>query len=191
MALRVVIIRILPLIVFSLVMWLGVRGRCEAAKLRGQQARPSRGPVAANVSALGSYFVSLPLCSGSSTASAALALAAFGSLLGLVGVGIVVRSRRELGEAWSFSPTANERTGLVMTGPYRVVRHPIYLGLTLLSLGQAIGFANWVAVLIVGCAVVPTFVWRARAEEKLLHRTFGERYGAYRKHTRMMIPHVL
>lgn len=191
MALTVVMIRILPLIVFSLVMWLGVSGHREGAKLRGHEGSAKRAPVAANAAALGSYFVSLLTFSGSSTATAAFVLAASGSLLGLVGVGIVVWSRRELGAAWSFAPMANERTGLVTTGPYRVVRHPIYLGLTLLSLGQAIGFANWLAVLIVGCAVVPTFVWRARTEEELLHRTFGERYAAYRKHTRMIIPHVL
>ena len=37
----------------------------------------------------------------------------------------------------------------------------------------------------------PTFAWRARAEEKLLSRTFGERYADYRRRTRMIIPYVL
>jgi protein-S-isoprenylcysteine O-methyltransferase Ste14 len=191
MSMTVVIIRILPLFVFAGAMWLGVRGHREEAKWRGQQGSGKRAPVAANVAALGSYVASLLLVSGSSTASAALVLAAAGSLLALVGVGIVVWSRRELGAAWSFAPMANETTGLVTTGPYGVVRHPIYLGLTLVTLGQAIGCANWVAVLIVAFAVIPTLVWRARAEERLLRRTFGERYAAYRKHTRMIIPHVL
>jgi protein-S-isoprenylcysteine O-methyltransferase Ste14 len=36
----------------------------------------------------------------------------------------------------------------------------------------------------------PTFAWRARAEENLLSRTFGDRYAAYRERTRMIIPYL-
>ena len=71
------------------------------------------------------------------------------------------------------------------------MRHPIYLGLTLLVAGEALAFANWLALLIVLCGIVPTFAWRARAEEKLLGRAFGERYEVYRQRTRMMIPYLL
>ena len=88
-------------------------------------------------------------------------------------------------------PKADQGTGLVTTGPYRLVRHPIYLGLALLALGGALAFSNWAAVLIVVCGLVPTFAWRARAEETLLCRTFGETYALYRKHTKMIIPRVL
>ncbi len=45
--------------------------------------------------------------------------------------------------------------------------------------------------MIVLCGIVPTFAWRARAEEKLLSRAFGERYAAYRQRTKMIIPHLL
>jgi protein-S-isoprenylcysteine O-methyltransferase Ste14 len=38
--------------------------------------------------------------------------------------------------------------------------------------------------------LVPTFAWRARAEEKLLSRTFGERYAVYQKRTKMIIPYL-
>ena len=82
-------------------------------------------------------------------------------------------------------------TGLVTAGPYRLVRHPIYLGLALLAMGEALAFNSWPAVLIVLSGIVPTFVWRARAEEELLRRTFGERYALYRKQTKMIIPHLL
>jgi protein-S-isoprenylcysteine O-methyltransferase Ste14 len=187
----VVLLRILPLLVFSGAMSLAVKGHREGAKLRGHQRGGERAPVVANFVAFGLYFASLVVFSGSTTASGALLLAASGSLLALAGVAIFVRSRAELGAAWSFAPMANQGTGLVTTGPYRLVRHPIYLGLTLLSLGEAVAFANWVAVMIVACAVVPTFAWRARAEEKLLDRTFGERYAAYRERTKMIIPRVL
>ncbi len=86
---------------------------------------------------------------------------------------------------------ADYGTGLVTGGPYRLVRHPIYLGLALLAMGEALAFNSWPAVLIVLSGIVPSFVWRARTEEELLRRTFGERYALYRKQTKMIIPHLL
>jgi len=104
---------------------------------------------------------------------------------------LVLRSRTELGAAWSLVPDANQGTGLVTTGPYRIVRHPIYLGLTLLAMGEALAFGSWPALMVVLFGIVPTFAWRARAEEKLLSRTFGQRFADYRRRTSMIIPHVL
>ena len=121
----------------------------------------------------------------------ALPLALLGCLLALAGAALVLRSRAELGPAWSFVPKADQGTGLVTTGPYRLVRHPIYLGLALLAMGEALAFGSWPALMIVLSGVVPTFAWRARAEEKLLSRTFGERYAVYRQRTKMIIPYLL
>jgi protein-S-isoprenylcysteine O-methyltransferase Ste14 len=121
----------------------------------------------------------------------ALPLALAGCLLALAGAVLVLRSRAELGPAWSFVPKADQDTGLVTTGPYRRVRHPIYLGLALLALGEALAFGSWPAFIVLLCGIVPTFAWRARAEEKLLRGTFGERYEVYRQRTKMIIPHVL
>ena len=88
-------------------------------------------------------------------------------------------------------PKADQGTGLVTTGPYRLVRHPIYLGLALLAMGEALAFGSWPALMIVLAGIVPTFAWRARAEEKLLSRTFGGRYAVYRERTKMIIPYLL
>jgi protein-S-isoprenylcysteine O-methyltransferase Ste14 len=120
----------------------------------------------------------------------ALPLALSGCLLAVAGAALVLRSRAELGLAWSFVPRADQRTGLVTTGPYRLVRHPIYLGLVLLTLGQALAFSSWLASLIVLVGIVPTFAWRARAEDTLLSRTFGGRYALYRSQTKIIIPHL-
>ena len=119
------------------------------------------------------------------------ALALSGCLLALAGAGLVFRSRIELGPAWSFLPEADQDAGLVTTGPYRLVRHPIYLGFTLLTLGEALAFGSWPAFLVVLSAIAPTFAWRARAEEILLSRIFGERYATYRRATKMIIPYLL
>jgi protein-S-isoprenylcysteine O-methyltransferase Ste14 len=144
----------------------------------------------ANFAAISLYVPSLLLFSGSSAGSAALLVASLGALLGLAGGAVVVRSRAELGPAWSLVPKADEGTGLVTTGPYRRVRHPIYFGLLLFALGEALAFGSWPAVVLVLSGIAPTFVCRARAEEKLLSRPFGDRYAAYRQRTRMMIPYL-
>jgi protein-S-isoprenylcysteine O-methyltransferase Ste14 len=121
----------------------------------------------------------------------ALPLALSGGFLALAGAALVLRSRTELGSAWSLVPKADQGTGLVTTGPYRLVRHPIYLGLALLATGQALAFGSWPALMSVLFGIVPTFAWRARAEEQLLSRAFGERYAVYQKQTKMIIPYLL
>jgi protein-S-isoprenylcysteine O-methyltransferase Ste14 len=144
----------------------------------------------ANLASFGLFFPSLLIFSGSSEASMALPLALSGCLVAVAGAALVLRSRAELGPAWSFVPRAGQGTGLVTTGPYRLVRHPIYLGLVLLALGQALAFSSWLACLIVLVGIVPTFAWRARAEDTLLIRTFGARYALYRRQTKIIIPHL-
>ena len=121
----------------------------------------------------------------------ALPLALSGCLLALTGAALVLRSRAALGPAWSFVPRADPGTGLVTTGPYRFVRHPIYLGLALIAMGAALAFGSPLAFLTVMFGIVPTFAWRARAEEHLLRRILGEAYETYQQRTKLIIPHLL
>src|ERR1700754_2794593 len=108
-----------------------------------------RAPFAANVAAFALFICSLLIFHSGSQGSPALILALSGCVVALAGVALVLWSRAELGSAWSFLPKADVDTGLVTTGPYRRVRHPIYLGLTLLATGNAIAFGSWPALLIV------------------------------------------
>lgn len=156
-----------------------------------RQSGASRAPVVANLAAFGLFFPPLLIFSGSSEASMALPQALSGCLLAVAGAARVLKSRAELGPAWSLLPKAGQKTGLVTTGPYRLVRHPIYLGLALLAMGEALAFSSWPAFLIMLVGIVPTFAWRARAEETLLCHMFGERYALYRRQTKMIIPHLL
>jgi protein-S-isoprenylcysteine O-methyltransferase Ste14 len=191
MSTLVIVLRTVALLAFAGPMLLGVRGRHGELKTRASQEGGGRAPVVANLSAFGLFFPSLLIFSGSSEGSMALPLALSGCLLSLAGAALVLRSRGELGPAWSFVPKADHGTGLVTTGPYRLVRHPIYLGLALLAMGEALAFGSWPALMIVLSGIVPTFAWRAHAEEKLLSGTFGERYAIYRQRTKMIIPYLL
>jgi protein-S-isoprenylcysteine O-methyltransferase Ste14 len=184
----VILLRALTVLAFAGPMLLvGASGRSSGRTARRRSAG-HRTPLMANLAAFGVFFVSLATWSGGSATSGALALALCGSVLAAAGVRLVVRSRAELGAAWSLVAKADDSTGLVTAGPYRLVRHPIYLGLTLLALGQALAFASWPSILIVLFGILPTFAWRARTEEEVLNRTFGERYEAYRLRTHLIVP---
>jgi protein-S-isoprenylcysteine O-methyltransferase Ste14 len=184
-------LRTVSLLAFAGPMLLGVRDRRARSRKGARPRGGDRAPVVANFAAFVLFFPSLLAFSGSSEGFTALLLASSGSLLAVGGAALVLRSRAELGPAWSFVPRAGQGMGLVTTGPYRVVRHPIYLGLAVLALGQALAFGSWPALLIVLCAIVPTFAWRARVEETLLSRVFGESYALYRRQARMIIPHEI
>jgi protein-S-isoprenylcysteine O-methyltransferase Ste14 len=191
MSTMVIVLRTVSLLAFAGPTLLVVSGRHGEPETRASREGGGRAPLVANLSAFGLFFPSLLIFAGSSEASMALPLALAGCLLALAGAALVLRSRTELGRAWSFVPKADQGTGLITTGPYRLVRHPIYLGLALLAIGNALAFGSWPALMIVLSGIVPTFAWRARAEEKMLSRTFGERYAVYRQRTKMIIPHLL
>ena len=185
----VIVLRAASLLAFGAPMLL-VRRRRRTPNMRAQ-GHGYRVPVVANVTAFAWFFSILLTLPGTLVGYAALLLALTGCILTVAGAAVVLRSRMELGPAWSLAPIAHEATGLVTTGPYRVVRHPIYLGLSMLALGQALAFASWPAFLVLLAGIIPTFVWRAAAEEKVLTATFGKRYALYQTQTKMIIPHLL
>jgi protein-S-isoprenylcysteine O-methyltransferase Ste14 len=188
MSTLVVVLRILPLLAFAAAMLRSTTRHRRDVTRRARSNVSNRAPLMANVAAFFLYVASLVAFSGS---SASPLLASSGALLAIAGVALVVRSRVELGSAWSLMPKADHATGLVPTGPYRLVRHPIYLGLALFATGEALAFGNWAAIVMVLCGILPTLAWRARTEEVLLRRTFGERYARYGKERNMIIPYVL
>jgi protein-S-isoprenylcysteine O-methyltransferase Ste14 len=151
----------------------------------------TRRAVSANLGAFVVFFAVLFVFSGSTHAAWALAWAASGCAVALTGAVVVWKSRVALGPAWSLVPKAGEQTGLITNGPYRLVRHPIYLGFSLVATGQAVAFSSVPALLVVVICVIPSFVWRAVEEERVLMRVFGEHFVSYRKQTKMIVPYVL
>lgn len=181
-------LRAAALLAFAGPMMIGFRGRTRSEEVGA--SRGSRLPVFANFAAFGLFFALLLVGSAGTGHPVHVLLALGGALLAVAGAILVSRARAELGAAWSFVARAGE-SGIVTTGPYRLVRHPIYLGLSMLALGQAIAFGSGLAAVAVFFAIVPSFLWRARVEEDLLVRVFGERYLRYRARTKMLIPYVV
>jgi protein-S-isoprenylcysteine O-methyltransferase Ste14 len=121
--------------------------------------------------------------------NSSMILGLIGFVCALLGGGLAIAARACLGRNWG-GPTTNEKDAeLVTTGPYALVRHPLYSGLLFAILGSAIGQSVlWLLPLIV---YGPYFIQGARREEKLLIDRFPDRYPAYMKRTKMLLPFVL
>ncbi|HMG05340.1 MAG TPA: isoprenylcysteine carboxylmethyltransferase family protein, partial [Chthoniobacterales bacterium] len=79
---------------------------------------------------------------------------------------------------------------LIDTGPYRYVRHPSYTGALLAFIGFAMALRNWASVLIISLPIAFAFLYRINVEERALIQALGERYRAYIKRTKRLIPFV-
>ncbi len=117
-------------------------------------------------------------------------IVALGLGLTALGVAFAIWARLTLGSNWSGTVTVKENHELVLRGPYRFVRHPIYSGFLLGLLGTALVYGE------AGCfaAVVLAFVgfWlKARMEERFMTNTFGDNYRQYQQSVKQMIPFVL
>ena len=111
-------------------------------------------------------------------------------LVALAGVGFLFTwwARIHLGRLWSGWVTRKAGHHVVDTGPYRFVRHPIYLGLILAVLATASEKGTSYALL--GAAIiVVAFYRRARQEERFMRTELGEgAYDAYARKTAMLVP---
>jgi protein-S-isoprenylcysteine O-methyltransferase Ste14 len=97
-------------------------------------------------------------------------------------------ARITLGRLWSGTITLKEGHHIVDTGPYAIVRHPIYTGL-LLSAAASVAAQGSAPALIVFALVVTTVTLKAWAEERFLSRELGkETYAAYRARVPMLVP---
>jgi protein-S-isoprenylcysteine O-methyltransferase Ste14 len=114
---------------------------------------------------------------------------AVGLLLTMAGLGIAVWARVHLGQFWSARVTLKEGHELIQSGPYSLVRHPIYSGILIAVFGTALFIGEWRALLGV------FLIWlghtqKARREEKLLSDQFGEVFARYRQRTGALLPRL-
>lgn len=117
------------------------------------------------------------------------AIAAY--FLGLVmvaaGLGFAVWARVYLGRNWSATVTVKRDHELIRTGPYGLVRHPIYTGLLLALLGTAVGIGEWRG-LVAFASFTIGFLFKLKAEERFMSEAFGEEYARYRADVPALIP---
>lgn len=108
-------------------------------------------------------------------------LLVLGSLLTLVGI-------FRLGPNLTPVPYPKDQSTLVETGPYQLVRHPIYSGAIFMALGWALWVHGWLTLLYAIILLV-FFDLKSRREEQWLKEKFPD-YAVYQKRVRKLIPFV-
>ena len=103
------------------------------------------------------------------------------------GLFLAIWARRHLGRNWSGEITIKVEHQLIRSGPYRLLRHPIYTGLLAMYAAPALVTGEWLAV--IGLAVAGFAYWRKIwLEETTLYGAFGADYDAYRRTTWALVP---
>ena len=113
-----------------------------------------------------------------------------GAAITIAGLLFAVWAREHLGSNWSRSVTIKQGHELITTGPYAVVRHPIYTGILTGFLGMAIAISQvrgFIAFVLIFLAL-----WiKLRMEEQWMRSQFGEMYATYAHKTAALVPYLL
>jgi protein-S-isoprenylcysteine O-methyltransferase Ste14 len=113
---------------------------------------------------------------------------ALGLVLFALGLGFAIWARVSLGENWGTPMTQKDEPELVIGGPYRLVRHPIYSGILAAGVGTALAL-DWRWLAAVALAGI-YFIYSATVEERFLTERFPDDYPAYKQSTKMLVPYL-
>jgi protein-S-isoprenylcysteine O-methyltransferase Ste14 len=113
-----------------------------------------------------------------------------GLVFALAGLSFMVWARVYLGSNWSPTAVLKENQELVTSGPYALVRNPIYLGLTIAVIGTGVVFGGY--RVLVSITFVLLFSWvRIREEERLMSDQFGSVFQSYKERVWAFLPGVV
>lgn len=112
-----------------------------------------------------------------------------GAAVAGAGLAFAVWARRTIGRNWSAIVTLKQDHELVTSGPYALVRHPIYTGLLLAFLGWAVAVDRWRGVMALAIVFL-ALLRKYRIEERWMQERFGVAYDAYRARVKALVPFV-
>jgi protein-S-isoprenylcysteine O-methyltransferase Ste14 len=112
-----------------------------------------------------------------------------GLTLIVIGFAILFVSVSTLRRFYSSTLVIRKDHQLITHGIYRFTRHPIYLGVIMVSIGMPV-FAGSLHGLLTMSALIPVLLYRIRIEERLLTEEFGDAYRSYRDATSKLIPFI-
>ena len=115
---------------------------------------------------------------------------ATGVAIFLVGLVATLYAQVAMGESWRIGVDADERTALVTTGPFAVVRNPIFAAMLPASLGLALLVPNVAALVGFGALLLALQIQVRLVEEPYLQRVHGQDYREYAAHVGRFLPGI-
>ncbi len=112
-----------------------------------------------------------------------------GAAVTIAGLLFAVWARVHLGRNWSRSVTIKQDHELINTGPYAVVRHPIYTGILTGLLGTAIALSQVRGIIAFALFFIAFWI-KLRMEEEWMRSQFGEAYATYARETAALVPYL-
>lgn len=112
----------------------------------------------------------------------------FGFCLSGVSHRLLWWSHQALGANWQPDLAIRKNHQLVTTGPYRKIRHPMYLSFILLGIGMTLITANWVIAFFTLLPPSIAYLRRSKREEEMMEKAFGETYREYKGKTGSLLP---
>jgi protein-S-isoprenylcysteine O-methyltransferase Ste14 len=110
--------------------------------------------------------------------------------LAVASVWLALVAFKTLGKQWDVQAKIIEGHELITTGPYRIVRHPIYSGMFGLLIITGYSMTQlWVYLIAIILFLVGT-IFRIKVEERLLIQHFGDDYLKYKKRVSTIIPYL-
>jgi protein-S-isoprenylcysteine O-methyltransferase Ste14 len=106
-----------------------------------------------------------------------------------IGYFLIYWSGLSLGRQYSAEVTIQKDHQLITTGPYKLIRHPRYLGIFLVTIGLTLLFHVWIGFAFV-VAVLGLILFRIKDEENLMHSHFGKTWEEYRRHSWRLVPYL-
>jgi protein-S-isoprenylcysteine O-methyltransferase Ste14 len=114
--------------------------------------------------------------------------AGLGLALFALGLAFAIWARLHIGRNWGTPMTRKDEPELVTSGPYRLVRHPIYSGILVAGIGTAVALSwMWLTAVVLAGAY---FLYSATVEERDLTEQFPDSYPVYKRSTRMLLPFI-
>jgi len=118
------------------------------------------------------------------------ALAWTGAVLCIAGLAFCIWARFTLGRNWSGVVTLKGGHELITSGPYALVRHPIYTGLLTMFVATVIVLGHVAGIIAMPFVFVSLWI-KLRHEEKLMLTKFPNEYAAYQQRVKRLIPFIL
>jgi protein-S-isoprenylcysteine O-methyltransferase Ste14 len=191
------ILRVALIVVFLIILPIGVHHRLESQATREKLDRRQEGLfILATLRPLGAVFwlgliawMVNPAWMAWSGVSLPVWLRWTGVAVVVVAGALLVWTFRSLGKNLTDTVVTRRQHTLVSHGPYRWVRHPLYVSAALLTMAISLIAANWF-LCATGVALLCLLILRTRTEEQNLVARFGDSYRTYMERTNRFLPRI-